>query len=386
MDSSPLRRPAAALGIVGAALLLTAVALVSFGGAAKPEATPAGDAGTPTLDEVRARGYLRCGVEGGLSSFGEIRGTSTLQQGKRRFFTVADGFDADFCRVVATAVFGTYEEHLYFTPIHVDERFDVLVQGEIDLLVRNTTWTGTRDTGYGVDFGPVIFHDGQKFLVPRASGIDELSDLDRLRICVLPKTTTYRNTVSILEQLGITYTLVVERRPDESFLDTSDLVEAYLLDKCDAMTSDESQLLARRSQLPNLGDHKLIPPNVVSYEPLAPAISEGDDNWHDIVNYAIWATIHAEFLGINSTNVDEFTETGSRTARRFLGRDVDEPHELVGASLGLEPDFTYRIIVHVGNYAEIYSRNLDSIITDRGPNQVWELDREGRLFSPPFSP
>ena len=339
-----------------------------------------------TLAAVKRRGHLRCGIEGSLHGFSEVHGRPSFNYRGRKFFSEASGFDTDFCRAVAVAIFGNFEGRLYFTPAGVDERFTLVRNGSIDVLLRNTTWTAMRDTQRRVNFGPVIFHDGQKFLVPVDSGIEELADLNGRSICVLPETTTYRNVVALFEDMNMDYELVVERRPGESFRDNEDVIEAYLRRKCEVLTSDESQLTSRRAELDDPKSHRVIPSEAISYEPLAPVIAEGDSQWQGIVNYAIWATIYAEQLGITSKNVSSVDAEANQVTRAFYGLSDENGSGPIALPLGLEADFARNIVAQVGNYGEIFERNLGNLIEDRGPNQVWELDREGRLFAPPFSP
>lgn len=336
------------------------------------------------LHQVKERGHLLCGIEGGLTGFSQISGEVAFTDKEYPFYQNASGFDADLCRVVAVAIFGSSEDHLFFTQAAADNRFELVRTGIIDVLIRNTTWTVSRDIGLGVDFGPVIYHDGQKFLAPIDSGIQALADLDGQSICVLPHTTTVENLTTALDQLTVTYTLITERRPNEDFRDTEDVIEAYLRQKCTVMAGDESQLLARHMELVNPDDHTLFPQRAISYEPLAPVVIENDSRWRDVVAVAVLATIYAEELGIDSGNVEQYVASTTLLNQQFLGIPDARINEYVGPLLGLEQGFTQNIIKQVGNYGEIFDRNLGDIVTTRGPNQSWKLDNEGRFFAPPW--
>ena len=237
---------------------------------------------------------------------------------------------------------------------------------------------------FGVDFGPIIYHDGQKFLVPADSGIETIADLEGKRICVLPNTTTQSNVISLFAEQGYEYMLMTERRPGEDFQDNGDVIEAYLRQRCDAMSSDESQLVSRQLKTTDPLDHRIIPAEPISYEPLAAAYAQGDDQWRQVVNYAIWATIYAEQLGIDKQSVAEIDEHSAPLLRQFTGQDPAAAEAY--ATLGLAPTFARDIIQTLGNYGEIYNAHLGALIEERGPNQVWSLHPDGRLFSPPFTP
>lgn len=331
--------------------------------AAQPTPTVAAAAAPTTggkLATIKQRGKLICGVNGGLPGF-----SNTTPDGDYV------GFDADFCRAVAAAIFGTADA-IEFRPLTAQERFTALQTGEVDVLFRNTTWTLNRDTAVGLDFGPVIFYDGQGIMVLRELNVTSLEELAGGTICVQSGTTTELNLTDQFRAWGIEYVPVVLDDIDTTY-------NTYDQGGCDAVTSDRSQLTARRAELQNPDDHVILT-DILSSEPLAPAVAQGDSQWLDVVRWVVFATFQAEEFGIDSTNVDEFLSSENPEIRRFLGTEGE-----LGTDLGLDTEFTVNVIRSVGNYAEIYNRNL-------GPDTPFNLDRGlnsipsegGLLFSPPF--
>jgi general L-amino acid transport system substrate-binding protein len=319
-----------------------------------------------TLDRVLQRGRLRCGVNGDLPgfSFREEDGTFT-------------GFDADFCRAVAVAVLGD-KDAVDFTPLTANDRFQAVTDRRVDVLFRNTTWTASRDVGTDeivrLDFGPVIFHDGQRFMVRRDANIVSFDDLREKAICVLRDTTTQQNLSDQFGAWGIPFELIGEDDPES-------LYEAYEQGRCDAVTSDTSQLVSRRQSLAAPDDH-IILETPISREPLSPAIIEQDSKWRDVVSWTIYAVIYAEELGVDSVNLSRRAREGNPDINRLLGIDGT-----VGEQLGLQPNFARTVIEQVGNYEEIYNRNLGPrtpFNLDRGPNKAWNKGEGGVLSSPPF--
>ena len=309
------------------------------------------------LDRVKQRGFLLCGVNG------EVPGFSFLnKQGKY------SGMDVDFCRAVAAALFDDSSK-VEFRNLNSEERLSALTSGKVDLLSRNTTWTITRDIS-GVEFAPTIFYDGQGIMTPSNSGIRDLEDLSGKTICVKSGTTTELNLADRMSKLGIQYTEAV-------IGDEDTLYDSYTRGRCQAVTSDRSQLIARRSLLTNPRSH-MIMPIVMSKEPLAPVVASGDSKWFDAVKWITYALIQAEELGINSSNLDKFMSSEDPSIKRFLGLEGS-----LGKDMGLPNDFAARIVKHVGNYGEIYSRNFDDTFhIDRGLNQLWT--KGGLLYAPPF--
>ena len=337
--------------------------------AAESEA-PASEApstGEGRLADVQARGELRCGINGTLPGFSVLDADGN---------TV--GFDADFCRAVAAAVLGD-SEAVEFRELTADQRSTALQTDQIDVLIRNTTWTVSRDTAWGL-FAPTTFYDGQAIMV-NSTRVDAttIEELDDATVCVLTGTTTEQNLQDAATNAGI----VLNAR---AFPEAPELYAAYTAEDsiCDAATSDRSQLTAQRSGFANPADH-LILDDVLSKEPLGPVVPLGDDQWFNAVKWVVFATIEAEELGITSENVEEMAATSENpVVQRFLGvtPEGEDPFE---SGLGLEPDWVVTMISQVGNYAEIYDRNLGPetpIALERGLNRLWTDD--GLLYSPPY--
>ncbi|MEA4907042.1 MAG: amino acid ABC transporter substrate-binding protein [Anaerolineaceae bacterium] len=330
--------------------------------ATEPPTLPAPAGYGETLAAVQARGTLICGVNGQLPGFSYLDSDGSYS-----------GFDVDFCRVIAAAVFGDPEK-VEYRPTTTQERFTVLQTGEIDVLVRNTTWSLARDTELGFNFAPTTFYDGQGIMVPVDSGITSLQDLAGGTICVQKGTTTELNLADVMATEGVEYTPTV-------FDDINATYGAYAEGRCDAVTSDKSQLSSvAKGVLPDPDNHVILD-ITLSKEPLAPVVRHGDDQWFDIVKWAVFATFAGEEYGLSSENVaDELASSQNPEVRRMLGLEGD-----LGLKLGLSNDFAYNIISQVGNYAEIYERNLgegtDTYIP-RGLNSLYTDG--GLLYSPPF--
>lgn len=315
-----------------------------------------------TLSAVQERGTLICGVNGQLPGFSFLD-----PQGQY------SGFDVDFCRALSAAIFGNPDQ-VEFRPTTTQERFTVLQTGEVDVLIRNTTWSLTRDTELGLNFPAVTFYDGQGIMVPADSGLTALSDLEGATICVQKGTTTELNLADIMATEGITYTPAV-------FDDINATYGAYAEGRCDAVTSDRSQLSSvARGVLPDPDAHTIMDVTI-SKEPLGPAVRHGDDQWRDIVAWTVFATFAAEEYGLTSENLDDTLASAQNPEiLRLTGREGE-----LGTTLGLSNDFAYNIIQSVGNYAEIYDRNLgESTPTyiPRGLNSLYTDN--GLLYSPPF--
>ena len=335
-------------GLVIGALVLSSTAVAAQGG--------------NTLSAVQERGQVVCGVNGGLP------GMSVLNEESGVF----EGMDADYCRAIAAAVLGD-PEAVQYTPLTADQRATAIQGGEVDVIFRNTTHTLSRDTAWG-DFGPTILYDGQGLMVPTELGITELTELDGASICVTSGTTTELNLADQMSFLGVEYTPVVAAEIDTVY-------GQYEEGRCDAVTSDKSQLLGRRSSFADPDAHTILAATI-SKEPLGPVTAHGDANWADIVRWVVFATITAEELGIDSTNVDSFAGGDNPAVARFLGEDGG-----YGQALGISDDFTVQVIKAVGNYGEIYDRSF-------GPETALNLGREGTLnalwtegglmYSPPF--
>jgi general L-amino acid transport system substrate-binding protein len=314
--------------------------------------------GGETLDTVRERGHIRCGVSQGLPGFSSPSG----EQGGW------EGIDVDYCHALAAAVFGD-RSRVRFRPLSAKERFTALQSGEIDILSRNTTWTATRDTALGIHFVGVLYYDGQGFMVPRSLGLDSAKQLDGAAVCSNAGTTTELNMADFFRANGMDYEPVV-------FENTDEVISAYQSGRCDVYTTDRSGLYAQRIKLKEPDAHQVLP-EVISKEPLGPAVRQGDDAWFNIAKWTLFALLQAEELGIDSTNVDEHLDSDNPRIKRFLGVDGN-----IGGNLGLDRRWAYRIVEQVGNYAELYQRHLasDPLNIPRDQNRLWT---DGGLHYPP---
>lgn len=315
--------------------------------------------GQSRLDIVKARGTLICGVNG------EVPGFSFVDENGQY-----SGLDVDMCRAVAAALFNDPNQ-VEFRKLTTDQRFSAVQSGEVDLLNRNTTWTMNRDTAVGMDFAPTTFYDGQGIMVQLASGIETLEDLAGKSICVLSGTTTEQNLADQMRKRGVAeYTPIASDNVDI-------LYTAYQEGRCEAVTADRSQLVARRSVLINPEEHKVL--NVIlSKEPLGPVVADGDSRWSDAITWITFAIIQGEEFGISSQNITQFDNTEDPNIKRFLGLEGT-----LGQDMGLPNEFAYQVINHVGNYGEIYERNIGQPLgLERGLNKLWTDG--GLLYSPPF--
>jgi len=313
-----------------------------------------------TLDDVKAKGYIQAGVNGDLFGFGKPDAKGEWK-----------GLDVDTARAVAAAVFGDATK-VKFTPLTAKTRFTALQSGEIDVLTRNCTQTLSRDTAMGLDFCQVNFYDGQGFLVRKKLGVKSAKELDGASVCVLPGTTTEQNVADFFRTNGMKMKPVVIES-------TAELAKAFFAGRCDCLTSDASQLAGTRAVAPNPGDYEILP-EIISKEPLAPAVRHGDNQWKDIVNYSVLAMIDAEELGITSKNVDEKLKSKDPKVKRFLGVIPGN-----GKALGVDEKFAYNIIKQVGNYGEVFERNVGvdtPLMIKRGLNALWT--NGGLMYSAPF--
>jgi general L-amino acid transport system substrate-binding protein len=313
-----------------------------------------------TLAAVQERGTLVCGVNGGLP------GMSVLNEATGQF----DGMDADYCRAVAAAVLGD-PDAVEYRPLTADQRATAIQGGEVDVIFRNTTNTLSRDATWG-DFGPTIFYDGQGMMTRADVGATTLEDLAGATICVTSGTTTEQNLTDQMTFLGVEFTPVVAAEIDTVY-------GSYEEGRCDAVTSDRSQLVGRRSTFENPDEHVILDVTM-SKEPLAPIVAHGDAQWKDVITWVVNATIEAEELGIDSTNIAEMGGGDNPVVQRLLG----ETGEL-GSMLGLADTFVVDVVTAVGNYAEIYDRAFGpdtALNLDRGLNALWT--NGGLLYAPPF--
>jgi general L-amino acid transport system substrate-binding protein len=314
-----------------------------------------------TLDAVKSKGYVQCGVSTGLPGF-----SAADEKGQ---FT---GIDVDMCRAVAAAVFGDAGKVKY-SPLTAKERFTALQSGEIDMLPRNTTWTFTRDTSLGLNFAGVNYYDGQGFLVTKNLGVKSALELDGASFCIQAGTTTELNLADYFRANKMQYTPIT--------FDTSDqTVKAFEAGRCDALTSDQSQLYALRIKLEN-PNSAMVLPEVISKEPLGPVVRQGDDEWFNIVKWMLFALINAEELGITSANVDDMkAKSTDPNVRRLLGVEG-----VKGEWIGLSDDWGYNIVKQVGNYGEVFERNVgkgSALGISRGLNALWS--HGGIQYAPPI--
>lgn len=328
---------------------------------ATPTAAPAPVAGGERLQAVMDRGKVICGVHGTFQGFGFVDSAGSWT-----------GFDVDFCRAWAAALFNDADA-VEFRGLSAQERFTALQSGEVDVLSRNSTWTFGRDVELGLTFGPVTFYDGQAIMAKKEIVSDPAAGLDALEganVCVQSGTTTELNLADQFRAAGVNYTPVV-------FEDQNVAFQAYDEGRCDAITSDRSQLATQgQAVLKNFADHVILD-LVMSKEPLAPAVAQGDDKWADVVHWVVYGMIQAEELGITSENVDTFLTSEDPVVRRLLGVEGE-----LGSKLGLSNDFVYRVIKLVGNYGEVYDRNLATFNLARGQNELWT--KGGLMYAPPF--
>ncbi len=312
------------------------------------------------LDAVKKKGFVQVGVNGGVFGFG-----MPDEKGVWR------GLDVDTGRAVAAAVFGDASK-IKYTPLTAVQRFTALQSGEIDVLYRNATRTLSRDTSLGLNFVSVNYYDGQGFLVPKKLGVTSAKDLSGATVCVLPGTTTEMNAADFFRNNQMKWKPVVIES-------TAELAKTFYAGRCDVLTSDASQLAGARAVAPKPGDYILLP-EIISKEPLAPAVRHGDDQWRDIVDFTVLAMINAEELGITSKNVDMMLKSKDPRVQRFLG--VVEGN---GKALGLDEKWAYNIIKQVGNYGEVFERNVGvntALGIERGLNALWT--NGGLMYSPPF--
>lgn len=330
-------------------------AVVTDSDAAFAQAEPTGK-----LAEVLDRGRLICGVSGTLPGFSFLDPDSGEMT----------GFDADYCRALAAAIFGEVtEDNLEFVSLTAAERFTALQNGEVDVLFRNTTWTFSRDTDLAGDFGPTTYYDGQGLLVRTDLGVSSIEDLNGASICTQTGTTTEGNITDAMEFRGFDFELI-------PFETSADSAAGYEGGRCDVLTSDKSQLNSIRTNLADPSAHVVLD-DVLSKEPLGPMWLQGDSQWGDVVSWTVFATIQAEEFGITQANVDEFAGTGFPPVARFMGEEGD-----LGSFIGLSNDFAPNVIRAVGNYGELYERHVTPLGIPRegSDNALWT---EGGLIYAP---
>jgi general L-amino acid transport system substrate-binding protein len=320
----------------------------------------AGVACASTLDEVKARGKLLCGVNAGLLGFAEKQADGNWA-----------GFDVDYCRALAAATLGDASK-VEYVGLGTQDRFEKLKSGAVDVLARNTTWTMERETKYPFRFAGISYHDGQGFMVAKLSGVTSVFNMSQAAICFVSGTTTQANVDDFFREKEMAYTA-------QTFANVNEAVAAYQDGKCDAYTADQSQLYAVRLKLAKPEEH-IILPEVISKEPLGPAVRVGDEQWFNIARWTLFALINAEELELRGPGVVEAREKSKKpNVRRLLGVEGT-----FGADLGLDADWAARAIAAVGNYGEVFDRNLGAgskLLIERGLNATW--DKGGVLYAPP---
>ncbi|MGB2682223.1 MAG: amino acid ABC transporter substrate-binding protein [Candidatus Competibacter sp.] len=312
-----------------------------------------------TLDAIKKNGFIKCGVSDGLPGF-------SFADEKGNY----NGIDVDVCRAVAAAVFGDSTK-LKFTPLTAKERLTALQSGEIDVLSRNTTWTSSRDSAQGMNFTGVTYYDGQGFLVNKKLGVTGAKNLDGATVCVQAGTTTELNLSDYFRANKMKFTPITYDKSDES-------AKSLEAGRCDVLTSDQSQLYAQRIKLAKPDDYVVLP-EVISKEPLGPVVRHGDDDWFDIVKWTLYVMVNAEELGVTSKNVDEMKKSTNPDVKRLLGVEGDK-----GKDFGLAPDWMGTVIKQVGNYGEIFDRNVGAgspLKIQRGLNALW--NQGGLQYAPP---
>jgi len=314
----------------------------------------------PTLDKIKQAGSVTCGVPTGVPGFAQPD-----SQGK---YT---GFDVDICRALSAAIFGEPDK-LKYVPLTAQQRFTALQSGEVDILSNNTTWTLQRDTDLGFNFGPVVFYDGQGFMVPKKLNVKTGKELNGATICVQPGTTTELNLADYFRANKMEFKPVVIEKIDEIYA-------AFFSGRCDVMTGDASALAAQRVGRASNPDDYVVMPERISKEPLAPVMRHGDEQWHDIVDWVVYALIQGEESGINKANVDDMLKSDDPAIKRMLGATPG-----MGKALGLDEKWAYSAVKAVGNYGEMFDRNVGKnspLKLERGLNDLWT--RGGLMYAMP---
>ncbi len=324
-------------------------------------------ANATTLDDVKAKGFVQCGVSQGLIGFSNPDENNNWT-----------GLDVDFCKGVAAAVLGDATKVKY-SPLSAKERFTALQSGAIDVLSRNSTWTMSRDTSLGLSFVGVTYYDGQGFMVPTKLGIKSAKELNGASVCTQTGTTTELNLADYFKANKMEYKIVAFEKNEE-------VLKAYQEGRCDVFTTDQSGLYAEVLKFANPADHMVLP-EIISKEPLGPVVRQGDAQWFSIVKWTYYAMLNAEELGVTSANVDEMKASANPEIQRLLSVSVKNPDGTdadndFGKGLGLGPDWAYNIVKQVGNYSEIFDRNLAQLKIARGKNALWNAG--GLQYAPPI--
>ena len=315
-----------------------------------------------TLDDVKAKGFVQCGVNTGLAGFAAPDASGNWT-----------GFDVDYCKAIAAAIFADGSKVKY-APLSAKERFPALQSGEVDVLARNTTWSINRDTALGFNFRPVNYYDGQGFMVRKNLNVKSALELSGAAVCVQTGTTTELNLADYFKSNSLQYNPVVFEKLEE-------VNAAYDAGRCDVYTTDQSALYALRLTLSKPDDHMILP-EIISKEPLGPAVRQGDDQWFDIASWVHYALIQAEEFGITQANVEEMKKSTNPDVQRFLGVEADSK---IGTDLGLTNEWAVNVIKAVGNYGEVFDRNIgvgSPLKIERGLNALW--NKGGIQYAPPI--
>jgi len=348
-----------AIGICCVAVVLSACS--SSGAhenqAAAAELLPGRSTATPTLDGVRKKEFVQCGVTTGVAGF-----STPDAQGEWR------GLDVDVCRAIAAAVLGDARK-VRFTPLTAALRFTALQTGEVDVLSRVTTITFQRDVQLGIEFPAINWYDGSTFLVRKSSKVKSVDDLNGATICVQPGTTNEVDVADYFRKHKLTFTPVVIERLEES-------ANAYFAGRCDALSNDQTALAAVRARAPNPAEHVVLP-ELISRGPYGPGVMPNDLRWMEIVRWSLYAMVNAEEIGLTSTTIDHALESDDPDVRRFVGKS-----DGFGEMLGLDAAWAYRIVKQVGNYAESVERNITPLGIERGVNRLWKDG--GVMYVPPL--
>lgn len=312
------------------------------------------------LDQVKAKGFIQCGVSQGLPGF-----SNPNDKGEWT------GLDVDFCRAVAAAVLGDATK-VKFTPLSAKDRFTALQSGDIDILSRNTTWTISRDTSLGLNFTGVTYYDGQGFLIRKDKNVNSALELSGASVCTQTGTTTEQNVADFFRANKMQYEVIAFATADET-------IKAYDSGRCDVYTTDRSGLAAERLKLTNPDDHVVLA-EIISKEPLGPVVRHGDDQWFDIVKWVLFAQVNAEELGVTSKNVADMMKSENPEVKRLVGTEGK-----FGEGLGIGNDWALQIVKQVGNYGEMYDRNVGPdtpLKLARGTNALWS--KGGLQYAPPI--
>ncbi len=337
----------------------------ALGAAAGMLASTTASAGT--LDDIKTKGFVQCGVTQGLAGF-------SLPDANNNW----NGLDVDYCRAVAAAIFGDGSK-VKFTPLSAKERFTALQSGEVDILSRTTTWTMGRDTSLGLKFAGVMYYDGQGMMVRKSLGVDSALKLDGATVCTATGTTTELNLADYFKANNMKYQVVAIENADE-------VRKAYEEGRCDVFTTDQSGVYAERLALANPDDH-IVLPEIISKEPLGPVVRQGDDAWFNVAKWTYFALLTAEEFGITQANVEEMAKTATNPEiKRILGvKNEDGSAAGFGTGLGVSEDWVVQIVKAVGNYGEIFERNVGMstpLKIARGKNALW--NQGGLQYAPPI--